>query len=91
MYDQAAPIVEIAVIGGENTKQSPIHDRWLISEGSGLRLGTSLNSLGITKDSEISEMSESDCSQKYQEIMQYINREKTEHNGERLRIVRFGL
>jgi hypothetical protein len=91
LYDQGAPDTEIAIIGGERTKDSPIHDRWIVSDGAGLRLGTSLNSLGVTKDSEISEMSAPDAAQKLFEIDQYLNREKTEHRGEKLRITRFGL
>ena len=89
LYDQAPPAVEIAVIGGETSKTSPIHDRWLVSESAGLRFGTSLNTLGQTKDSEISEMSIEDASQKQAEILQYLEREKTEHNGEVLRMTRF--
>jgi hypothetical protein len=91
LCDQKPPDTEIAIIGGERTKDSPIHDRWILSDGVGLRLGTSLNSLGISKDSEISEMSAEDAAQKLAEIDQYLNREKTEHQGEKLRITRFGL
>jgi hypothetical protein len=91
LYDQSPPEVEFAVIGGEKSKDSPIHDRWLISNGSGLRFGTSLNSLGITKDSEISEMSSSDTEQKHHEMEQYLSREKTEHQGEKIRLTRFWL
>jgi hypothetical protein len=91
LYDQAPPKAEIAVIGGEKSKDDPIHDRWLVSGGSGLRFGTSLNSLGITKDSEISEMSINDAEQKANEVEQYLSREKTEHNGEKLRLARFWL
>ncbi len=89
LYDQAPPAVEIIVIGGERSRASPIHDRWLVSESVGLRFGTSLNTLGQTKDSEISEMTIEDTAQKQAEILQYIEREKTEHNGEVLRMTRF--
>jgi len=89
LYDQAPPAVEIIVIGGETSKASPIHDRWLVSESAGLRFGTSLNTLGQTKDSEISEMPIEDAAQKQAEILQYLEREKTEHNGEVLRMTRF--
>ncbi|HUP03209.1 MAG TPA: hypothetical protein VMU19_04435, partial [Bryobacteraceae bacterium] len=91
LYDQGAPNAEIAIIGGERTKDSPIHDRWAVSDGVGLRFGTSLRSLGLTKDSEIAEMSADDAAQKLADIDQYLNREKTEHRGERLRLTRFGL
>lgn len=91
LYDQSPPKTEIAVIGGEKSKDSPIHDRWLVTGTAGLRLGTSLNSLGITKDAEISEMSTSDVEQKRNEMDQYISREKTEHRSEKLRLSLFSL
>ena len=91
MFDQSPPKTEIVVIGGEKTKDSPIHDRWLVSGMSGLRFGTSLNTLGLTKDSEISEMSPADTEQKTAEIGQYLAREKTDHKGEKLRLMRFWL
>jgi hypothetical protein len=90
-YDQAPPVAEIAIIGGENSKNSPIHDRWLVSGEFGLRLGTSLNSLGQSRESEISEMSAQDTDQKRIEMQQYLARERTEHNGEKLRLTRFWL
>ena len=90
-YDQIPPEAEIGIIGGERTKDSPVHDRWIVSEGVGLRLGTSLNSLGISKDSEISEMSAEDAAQKLSEIDQYLSRERVEHRGEKLRMTRFRL
>jgi len=90
-FDQSPPKAEIAVIGGESSRDSPIHDRWLVSGVGGLRFGTSLNSLGLTKGSEISEMSPDDTEQKNAEMEQYLAREKTEHNGEKLRLTRFWL
>ncbi len=90
-FDQSPPRAEIAVIGGETSKDSPIHDRWLVSEGLGLRFGTSLNSLGLTKDSEISELTPEDAEQKKAELLQYLTREKSEHKGEKLRLSRFWL
>jgi ribosomal protein L29 len=60
-------------------------------ETSGLRFGTSLNSLGLTKDSEISEMTSDDVEQKRAELLQYLTREKTEHKGEKLKLGRFWL
>jgi hypothetical protein len=90
-YDQQPPNAEIAIIGGELSKDSPIHDRWLVSGDSGLRFGTSLNSLGITKHSEISEMTAEDAEQKRMEMMKYLTRETSEHRGEKLRLKRFWL
>jgi hypothetical protein len=91
LFDQRPPKTEIAVIGGETSKESPIHDRWLISGESGLRFGTSLNSLGRTKDSEISELTSEEVEQRRSQLLQYLTREKAEHNGETLRLNRFWL
>lgn len=91
LFDQSPPKTEIAVIGGVTSKESPIHDRWLVSGGGGLRFGTSLNSLGVTKDSEISELTPEDAEQRSAELHQYLTREKAEHKGEKLRLIRFAL
>lgn len=54
--DQDPPETEIIALGVDGSEDILIHDRWLLTKGAGLRLGTSFNSLGITKVSEISEM-----------------------------------
>ena len=91
LYDQRPPKTEVVIIGGERTKASPIHDRWLVSGEAGLRFGSSLNGLGISKDSEISEMSASDAAQKRAQMQSYLSREDTEHHGEQLRMSSFWL
>jgi hypothetical protein len=90
-FDQPPPRTEIAVIGGERTGQSPIHDRWIITNSAGLRLGTSLNSLGISKDSDISELSPEEAEDRLAQIDQYLNGEIMEFKGERLRLSTFRL
>jgi DNA-binding transcriptional regulator GbsR (MarR family) len=90
-YDQTPPRAEIAILGGERSGESPIHDRWLISGDAGVRLGSSFNSLGLTKDSEISEMSQQTAEQALLQIRAYLDREKIEHKDEKLRLSRFWL
>lgn len=90
-FDQKPPRTEIAVIGGERTLQSPIHDRWIITDSAGLRIGTSLNSLGIDKDSDISELSPEESEDRLAQIDQYLNGEIMEFKGERLRLSTFRL
>lgn len=55
--DEEAPITKVTLCwipdDGNNT---PFHDRCLITKNSALRIGTSIKSLGIKKDSEISVM-----------------------------------
>lgn len=55
--DQDPPDAEIIAVNYVGDDRSPIHDRWLIVGGRGLRLGTSFNSLGAGKVSEISVLS----------------------------------
>ena len=49
--DQRPPTAEIVIVGLEESDKSPIHDRSILSEHSGLSLGTSCNSLGLTQES----------------------------------------
>lgn len=56
--DMSPPDLTINVINVAETNEHPIHDRWILAESSGLRLGTSNNSIGINKISEISELSD---------------------------------
>jgi len=90
-YDQQPPKAEIVIIGGERTGMSPIHDRWLVSDGVGLRFGTSLKSLGDSKESDVSEMSSEDAEERSAAMEKYLNREAREFNGEKLRLMRFWL
>ena len=52
--------VRIVIMGSKDTGALPIHDRWMVSASSGLRLGSSLNSIGIKKASEVSNIDEKD-------------------------------
>ncbi len=52
--DQTPLETDITVAGTEKQGELPIHDRWWITEGGGLRVGTSFRSLGLSKESEIS-------------------------------------
>jgi hypothetical protein len=55
-----------------------------LTEGAELRLGTSLNSLGRGKISEISVLTPDEVARNTQDVMQYITGVKREHAGERL-------
>jgi hypothetical protein len=90
--DQQPPSKEIVVVGTQTKQESPLHDRWWLTTGGGLRLGTSFNSLGITKTSEITRMSPQEAQSREVEIRQYLQRPfKQEFNGERLLYTIFNL
>ncbi len=56
LVDQDPPETEIIAAGMDGNEKKLIHDRWLLTRGAGLRIGTSFNSLGQSKLSEISVM-----------------------------------
>ena len=89
--DQNPPETEIIIVGLESSGQLPIHDRWWFTKNSGIRVGTSFNSLGINKTSEISILSVEESKSRENEINQYISREKRIHNNERLTYNLFSL
>ena len=82
--DQDPPYTEIFIVGTEPGGQLPVHDRWWLTSGCGLRCGTSFNGLGHSRDSEISLLSPEEAEVLEQEVDQYLLRKKREHRGERL-------
>jgi hypothetical protein len=45
----------------EDNNNKPIHDRWIITKNGGLRIGTSIKSIGSKRESEISVMKPNDA------------------------------
>jgi hypothetical protein len=88
--DQSPPQTEIIVVGNRQG-ELPIHDRWWLTRGKGLRVGTSFNTLGSRRESEISILSEAEAQSCQREIDEYIAMRKREHNGEKLSIYMFSL
>jgi len=80
------------VVGTQAKQEFPVHDRWWLTAGGGLRVGTSFNSLGITKTSEISRLSLQEAQSREAEIRQYLQRPfKQDFKGERLLYTTFNL
>jgi hypothetical protein len=88
---QDPPETDIIVVGTRNTGELPIHDRWWITKGSGLRMGTSFKSLGSGKDSELSLISPGEAARLERQLDEYISHLKREHQGERLLYTHFTL
>jgi hypothetical protein len=82
--DQDPPDTEIIIVGTEPGGKLPIHDRWWLTNGGGIRIGTSFNSLGLTRDSEISILTEEEAEIRDKEIDKYVQRIKKEHDGIKL-------
>jgi hypothetical protein len=91
ILDQDPPETDVVIVGIASTGESPVHDRWWLTDGGGLRIGTSFNSLGVGKASEISILSEGEAELRQNEVDQYLKRITREHNGERLSYVSFNL
>ena len=90
LCEHAPPETEILVVGTEGTGDAPFHDRWILSKGVGLRLGTSYNSLG-NKDSEISVLGGEEVSSLQKTVNRYVSRQVKEYKGERVRYEMFEL
>lgn len=89
--DALPPVTHIIVAAVEPDNTSPIHDRWIVTEKGGIRLGTSLNTLGITKISEASLLSKSEALARYEEIAKFTMYHERVFNGKRIRYIEFDL
>ena len=73
---QDPPETEIIAIAYADSNKNVIHDRWLITKGGGLRIGTSFNSIGDGKLSEISEMDSSSLVVFENQLDMYLSRQR---------------
>lgn len=90
--EQEPPFTRITVSTLVNSSKSPSHDRWIFAEKQGLRLGTSLNSLGSSKDSEISEMDVKEKTRIELEVFDpYFNCKIKDKEGEKIQYDSFTL
>ncbi|WP_133164214.1 hypothetical protein [Solimonas fluminis] len=87
--DQEMPEVEVIAISNEQG-QGLVHDRWLLTEGAGLRFGTSFNSLGMQKLSELSEMDGPTAATYEREVDQFLQKRRIV-NGTRIHYLSFTL
>jgi hypothetical protein len=82
--EQDLPFTELAIVGTQTTGELPIHDRWWLTRGAGICLGTSFNGLGGSKTSEISVLLSPELEERTAEVEQYLRRLKRDHGGEKL-------
>lgn len=88
--EQDPPETEIIAIAHAGEEKVIIHDRWLITKGAGLRFGTSFNSLGVGKLSEISQIEPQKLNAIELQLDQFIAK-KREIDGRRMQYVSFTL
>ncbi len=82
--EQDPPNTTILIVGTEKTHSSPVHDRWWLTDGAGLEMGTSFRSLGVGKDAKLSELPKASVESFAAVLSQYVRMEKLEHMGEKL-------
>jgi hypothetical protein len=75
--DQNPPETEIIALSyADAPTKHVIHDRWLLTNGSGLRLGTSFGSVGEERLSELSDLSDSQVTTIRAQIDKYLSRQR---------------
>ena len=82
--DQRPPTAEIVIVGLEESGKSPIHDRSILTEHSGISLGTSWNSLGLTQESTLTVLTHREASELSERVGQFLVARKGEYANERL-------
>jgi len=90
--EQEPPKTEITIVydAADSRKHAPFHDRWLLSKGVGLNLGTSYNSLGKNL-STIRQMSDRELRDINEKIEPYRKGRMREIEGKRLVYIKFEL
>ncbi|MES2645016.1 MAG: hypothetical protein V4850_36355 [Myxococcota bacterium] len=85
------PSTLFLLLSTKQSKQFPIHDRWLLgSDGTGLRLGTSIGGIG-SRVSEVSEMTGPEVYAVWGELDEYIRCNIRTHKGEAVQYLNFTL
>ncbi len=77
-----APETEIWIAGVGDAGAPLIHDRWLLTRGGGMNIGTSLNSIGVSSESKLSVMSEEEFVRCEATADEYLHRRKREFRGQ---------
>ena len=81
--DHSPPETEFLIVGSEKIRKVPFHDRWILTDSRGLRLGTSIASLG-NRDCEISVLGNDEVKRIYSTVKRYQNKEVREYSGDRV-------
>jgi hypothetical protein len=88
---QKPPLTDIVVAGLATTHECPIHERWILANGKGLRLGSSFSGLGGARLSEISYLSDTVAKSHQSLVERYLTCRVRESDGIRIRYFTFSL
>ncbi len=89
--DLNPPNIRIGIVGYGPEGKHPIHDRWLVSKNKGLRFGSSINSIGVGRVSDVSEIDAEEAIVKFNLIGQYFGDFPRSHGGQRVSALNFVL
>lgn len=90
IQENIVPDFTFIYIGLESKNgQMPIHDRWWLTDSSGVRLGTSVNGIGKSRLSEISILEEGQRANVEHKVMGYLEMKQKKCDGEKLSINSF--
>jgi hypothetical protein len=90
-YDFDPPKTQFGIVGYGLSGKHPIHDRWIVSKKSGIRLGSSINSIGLSRISDMSEIDSFDASERLRQISYFFESPSRTFSGERLSVSYFEL
>lgn len=88
--DADPPSTEIYIFQSEIDNRSPLHDRWMLTESSGLSIGTSFNSLG-TNHCAIDQLSSSAVRVRSAEVTKLLSKQARTSSGQRVKCQSFSL
>lgn len=91
MCDAVGSDIEICVVGVNSDGDHPIHDRWILSGGCGLRMGTSAKSLGNFRVSEVCNMTEEEVPGRLELVNGFLDRRTRQWEGGRVMTSSFSL
>ena len=83
LCESPPPVMEVVAVCTADSKKAPFHDRHLLSRGAGLRLGSSVNSIGH-RVTELSVVGADATANLARTDSEYLSRQARAFDGERL-------
>lgn len=87
--DQEIPQTEVFVVSTTTSGKSPIHDRWWISNKTGIGVGASINGLGGARISEIRDLTADEAEEREEIIKRFVLHKVREYKGNKIRYLSF--
>jgi hypothetical protein len=91
LADQPPPPTDIVIAEMGSSRISPIHDRWMVTKKAGVRIGTSMNSLGRNRISELCEMTLNESEERLDQIQRFVVNKERIYKSEKIQYITFTL